>query len=131
MRILVKDFMSSPVVTATGDSSVREIRALMKAKGIHAIPITSNPMDTTKEMIIRGIVTTSDISKDVHRDAVMENVMTDSNVQVIHVDATAEAAAKMMLRHKVHHIVVMDDGKIKGMISALDFVKIVAEYDLQ
>lgn len=130
MRIQVKDFMSSPVITATGDSSVREIRELMRVKGIHAIPITSNPMDATKGIIIRGIVTATDISKDVHRDAIMENVMTASNVQVVHVNASAESAAKMMLRHNVHHIVAMDDGKIKGMISALDFVKLVAEHSL-
>jgi signal-transduction protein with cAMP-binding, CBS, and nucleotidyltransferase domain len=36
----------------------------------------------------------------------------------------------MMLRHNVHHIVVMDDGKIKGMISALEFVKLVAKHAL-
>ncbi len=132
MRIQVKDFMSSPVITATGENSVREIRALMKKKGIHAIPIISNSMDTTQgDITIRGIVTATDISKEVHSSAIMDNVMTSSNVQVVHVDASAQAAAKMMLRNNMHHIVVMDAGKIKGMISALDFVKLVAEHSLE
>ena len=56
--------------------------------------------------------------------------MTSSNVQVVHVDSTAQAAAKMMIRHNVHHIVVMDKGEIKGMVSSLDFVKLVAEHSI-
>jgi CBS domain-containing protein len=49
---------------------------------------------------------------------------------VIHIDSSVQAAAKMMLRHRVHHIVVMDDGRIEGIISSLDFVKLVAEQAL-
>lgn len=44
--------------------------------------------------------------------------MNASSVHVVHVDANVQAAAKMMVRHKVHHIVVMDDGRIEGMISS-------------
>ena len=131
MRIQVKDFMSAPVTTAIGENSVREIRALMKDKGIHAIPIISYSKDTLHdEMTIRGIVTATDISKEVPKSATVEDVMTSSSVHVVHTNSSAKAAAKMMLRHKVHHMVVMDDGKIKGMISSLDFVKLVAEYSL-
>ena len=131
MRIQVKDFMSTPVITAVGENSVREIRALMKEKGIHAIPIISYSKDTpSAEMTIRGIVTATDISKEVNESANVEDVMTSSSVHVVHIDSSAQAAAKTMLRHRVHHMVVMDDGKIKGMISSLDFVKLVAEHSL-
>ena len=132
MRIQVKDFMSTPVITAVGENSVREIRALMKDKGIHAIPIISYSNDTPHvEMTIRGIVTATDISKEVNNSASVEDVMTSSSVHVVHINSSANAAAKMMLRHEVHHIVVMDDGKIKGMISSMDFVKLVAEHSLE
>lgn len=132
MRIQVKDFMSAPVTTASGEATVQEVRALMKKEGIHAIPIVSYGKEgTTVEMDIRGIVTASDISKNVHDGAPMENVMTSSNVHVVHTDSSAQAAAKMMLRHNVHHMVVMDQGKIMGMISSLDFVKLVAEHALE
>ncbi len=131
MRIQVKDFMSAPVTTATGEHSVLEIRTLMKEKEINAIPIISYSNDKLKvEMTIQGIITATDISKEVNGDATVADVMTSSNVHVIHIDSSAQAAAKMMLRHKVHHIVAMDEGKIKGMISSLDFVKLVAEHEL-
>jgi CBS domain-containing protein len=132
MRIQVKDFMSTPVTTAIGENSVQEIRALMKEKGINAIPIISYSKDTTPvEMIIRGIITATDISKEVHANATVEDVMTSSSVHVVHIDSSAHSAAKMMLKHKVHHIVAMYEGEIKGMISSLDFVKLVAERMLE
>ena len=132
MRIQVKDFMSTPVTTAIGEDSVQEIRAIMKEKGIHAIPIISYSNDKLKvEVTIRGIVTATDLNKEVNSNATVEDVMTSSSVHVIHINSSANAAAKMMLRHGVHHIVVMDDGKIKGMISSMDFVKLVAKHTLE
>ncbi|AXG69939.1 inosine-5'-monophosphate dehydrogenase [Kordia sp. SMS9] len=132
MRIQVKDFMSSPVTTATEESSVQEIRTLMKENGIHAIPIISYSEDSAQvEMIIRGIVTATDINKEVHDNTTVKDIMTYTSVHVVHIDSSAQSAAKMMLRHKVHHIIAMHEGKIKGMISSLDFVKLVAEYSLE
>ena len=132
MSIQVKDFMSTPITTATGENSVLEIRELMKEKGIHAIPIVSYTNDKLKvEMTIRGIITATDINKKVSENATVEDVMNSSSVHVIHVDSGAQSAAKMMLRHHVHHLVVMDEGEILGMISSLDFVKLVAEHSLR
>ena len=86
MRLLVKNFMSARVTTAAGETTVQEIRALMKKDGIHAIPIVSyDKGGPTAEMTIRGIVTASDISKNVHHGAPMENVMTSSSVHVVSV----------------------------------------------
>ena len=132
MRIQVKDIMSAPVTTAMGEDSVLVIRTLMKEKGIHAIPIISYTNDTLKvDMTIQGIITATDISTEVSDGTLVKDVMTSSVVHVIHVDSSVQAAAKMMLRHNVHHIVAMDDGEVKGMISSLDFVKLVAEYTLE
>lgn len=130
MRIQVKDFMSSPVTTVVGEIKVREVRSLMKRKGIHAIPIIQYLKKLPDiEVTIRGIVTGTDLNKEIDDNSSVEEIMT-SKVHVIHKNSNAQAAAKMMLKHKVHHIVVMDDGKIIGMISSLDFVKLVAEHSL-
>lgn len=132
MRIQVKDFMSTPITTAMEDHNVLEIRTLMKENGIHAIPIISYTNDKLKvEMTIQGIITATDLNKEVSDDATVADVMTSSIVHVVHVDSSAKAAAKMMLKHKVHHIIAMKNGEIKGIISALDFVKLVAKHSLE
>ena len=69
MRIQVKDFMSAPVATAMEEYNVLEIRMLMKEKGIHAIPIISYSNDSLKvETTIQGIITATDINKEVSED---------------------------------------------------------------
>lgn len=131
MRIQVKDFMSAPVTTAMKEHNVLEIRMLMKEKGIHAIPIISCSNDTLKvEMTIQGIVTATDMNKEVSEDTTAADIMTTSNIHIVHQDSSAKAAAKMMLKHNVHHIIVMHEGELKGMISSLDFTKLVAEHSL-
>ena len=132
MRIQVKDFMSAPVTTAMEEDNILEIRMLMKEKGIHAIPIISCSNDTLKvERTIQGIVTATDINKEVSEDTTVADIMTSSNIHIVHKDSSAKAAAKMMLKHNVHHIIVMHEGEIKGMISSLDFTKLVAEHSLE
>lgn len=131
MRIQVKDFMSSPVTTALGKNSVKEIRELMKRKGFNAVPVVQDSKQLpNSEITIRGIVTATDLSKEIDETSIIEDVMTSTRVFVTHKDSSAQSAAKMMLKHDVHHMVVMDEGKIIGMISSLDFVKLVAEYSL-
>jgi len=120
--------MSSPVLTATRKNTVGEIRKLMKGKKIHAIPIVKYIKELPDLKVeIRGIVTTSDLNNNIKDKQLIKEFMT-SKVHVIHKNSSAKVAAKMMLKHGVHHLVSMEDGKIIGMVSSLDFVKIVAEH---
>lgn len=131
MRIQVKDFMSSPVTIALENNSVKEIRELMKLKGFNAVPVIQNPKQSPNaEVTLTGIITATDLSKEKDDTSIIKNIMTSTRVFVTHKDSSAQSAAKMMLKHNVHHMVVMDNGKIIGMISSLDFVKLVAEYSL-
>lgn len=130
MRIQVKDFMIPTVVTAVGDKKISEIRILMKDNGIHAVPIIeySRQLPTNKVNII-GIITVSDLCQNLDNNALCESIMTPV-VHVVHKNSSAQAAAKMMIKHSVHHIVVMEDGEIVGIISSADFVRLVAEHTL-
>jgi CBS domain-containing protein len=130
MKVQVKDFMSSPVLTAVERDTVGEVRFKMKNKRIHAIPIVEMINKLPEfDIVIKGIVTATDLSDNLADNTIIGNIKT-SNVHVIHKDSSAKAAAKMMLKHKVHHLVVMDEGEITGMVSSLDFVRLVEQYAL-
>lgn len=117
---------------ATNENSVQEIRHLMKTQGIHAMPVVGTANDSPNaELTIRGIITATDLGNDLDENALVGEVIRTSKVHVLHTDSSAKAAANMMLKHGVHHIVVMDIGKIVGMVSSLDFVKLVAEHSLE
>ena len=45
---------------------------------------------------------------------------------VVSPNSGAKDAAKMMEKHHIHHLVVMDEGQVVGIISSMDFVKLYA-----
>lgn len=116
--------MRSPVVTTVMDSDASYVRELMDHKEVNAIPVVE--LADEGKITIRGIITNTDLRGGVADETPVEHLMTQK-VHVVSKNASVQAAAKMMLRHDVHHLVVMEDGRIIGMISSMDFVRIIAE----
>lgn len=131
MRVQVKDFMVTAVVTSVSDKKIKEIRELMNYHGVSAIPIIEYSKQLPEnKLIIKGIISASDLNRNIDEDIPCGDIMT-TTVHVVHQDSSAQAAAKMMIKHSVHHIVVMDEGKIVGIVSSVDFVRLVADHSLE
>lgn len=131
MRVQVKDFMSAPVKTVAIDDKLETVRSKFKNNNFHSLPVVEYEVGIpVNKAIIRGIITQSNLKKSISDDTLAKDVMT-TNVHVLHPDSSAASAARMMLKKDVHHLVVMEDGDIIGMVSSLDFVKLVAEHSLE
>ena len=124
MKMQVKDVMIAPVKTTTLDSNAGYIRELMERKEIHSIPIIDIGPD--KKVNVMGIVTATDLRGLTDESVLAEDIMT-KKVIFVSPESSVRAAAKTMLYHEVHHLVVMNNSTIVGMLSALDFVRMVAE----
>jgi CBS domain-containing protein len=46
-------------------------------------------------------------------------------------DASLKQAAELMLQRHIHHVLVMHDGVMKGIVSSLDFVKLFLSPDIE
>ena len=121
MSVLVKDFMKSPVSTCVLQSDVGKVRDLMRQKGFSAVPIVEIK---SEQILIRGIVTNTDLMGAFDDNVPIEQIMTNG-VYVIDPEATAQEAAKLMLHHKIHHLLVIEETRIVGMLSSLDFVRLI------
>lgn len=124
MDAIVKDFMVQPVASMALPNDVGTVRDLMNQKNCHAIPLVD--VGENQQITIRGIVTSDDLVG-VYDDEVDVQQVMNKNVHAIAPDADAQTAARMMLKHRVHHLLVMEGDKIVGIISSLDFVRLVAE----
>jgi len=116
----VSDIMISPVVVTQKNKTVKHVRELLERKKINAIPVLS------MEGEIEGIVTVSDIASEANNEKFVEDIMT-KKTYVVSVNSGLIDAAKMMEKHQVHHLVVMDNGQVVGIISSMDFVKLYVE----
>ncbi len=111
-----KDIMSKPVVITKGNVKLSHVKELFKRHQISSAPVL------TEEGGIEGIITSSDLSAIHNEDLLVRNVMT-RKVHVCALSARAKDLGKIMVDEQIHHIVVMDDGKVHGMVSSLDIIR--------
>lgn len=124
MDFKVKDLMMSPLVTTTQNSTIDYVRALMERKNIQAIPI----VESKDNLEVIGMITSSDLRGISNGSALVEDYMTNETYWV-RAEVDAEIAARIMLEEAVHHLFVKTDDQIVGMLSSLDFVRLVSEKD--
>lgn len=116
----VSDIMVSPVVVTQKNKTVKHVRELLDRKNINALPVL------TFEGEITGIVTMSDIAQETNENRLIEEIMTPKT-HVVSANSGLKDAAKMMEKHHVHHLVVMDNGQVVGILSSMDFVSLFAK----
>lgn len=121
--ILVKDIMSSPVITVLENDTVELVAKLMDTHDLGSIIVSDS-----KENPV-GIITERDIVKRVAAKNLLPNkvkageVMT-TPLMVIDSEADINEAAKKMSKREIRRLVVMDHGRMVGIISSKDIVAI-------
>jgi len=118
--MIVSDIMISPVVVTQKNKSIKHVKGLFEKKKIHSIPVLSTDGE------IEGIITASDVALETDDNLLVANIMS-TKTHVVGIKSGVQDAAKMMEKHQVHHLVVMDDGQVVGILSSMDFVKLVAK----
>lgn len=129
--MLVRNWMTSKVITVTPDTSLLKIGKIMKDNNIRRVPV----LDAEGRVI--GIVSDRDVrdaspSKATTLDMYemhyllaeirASNIMNSNPITVKSTD-TVEKAAMLMLDNRIGGLPVVDDGKLVGIISDQDVFK--------
>jgi CBS domain-containing protein len=120
MNVKVKDLMREQVVTAQPHHTVAHVRGLLERNHIHAVPV----VDTDGRPV--GIVSTSDLLGDVRDGAPVRTIMTDRVLTVPAYDDVS-TAARVMRNHQVHRVIVTDEQRVIGVLSAFDLLQLVED----
>jgi len=110
------------VATVDGSASVRSALALLAAKGIGALVVSSDGRR------VEGVVSERDVARALHdRGAELladpvSSVMT-AQVHVCPPGASVEGLARTMTDHRVRHVPVVAEGALVGIVSIGDVVK--------
>ena len=120
----VRDIMTTSVITIHRDSSIGNVDDIFVAQKISGAPVITDLGDVV------GFVSKSDIIRfnSTGEDPAYVRVHEITHPQVISIPVSAsiaEAADKILDEH-VHHLVVVDEKDMVGLLSSLDFVEIVA-----
>jgi len=117
--------MTTSVQTMHRDTIICAVEGIFDTHKISGAPL----VDDSDNLV--GFVSKSDISRfdSTGDDPNYARVYEIASPKVITVEPSAsiEKAAQKMFHEHVHHLVVMEDETMVGVLSAFDFVRIVAE----
>ncbi len=104
-------------VTISPKSRISEAQEIMKKYKISGVPVTTNGK-------LVGILTNRDLRFESRSDLAVENVMTKENLVTVPMGTTLEDAAKILHKHRVEKLLVVDDAfNLKGLITVKDIQK--------
>jgi IMP dehydrogenase len=104
-------------VTMAPDAKVSEALEVMRKYKISGVPITKN-----KKLV--GILTNRDLRFETRFDIPISKVMTKENLITVPVGTTLEEAEKILHKHRVEKLLVVDDNyNLKGLITVKDIQK--------
>ncbi len=131
--MLVKDWMSQPVITVDVNDSMQTAMKLLKEHGIRMLPVLKNGK-------LKGIVTDRDLKRTSASDATtldvhellyiistlkVEKIMTSDPITVPF-DYTVEETAEVLLKHKISGVPVLDHkGNLVGTITQTDLLRVI------
>lgn len=121
MNVKIADVMVSQVITVSPHHTLEEAQKIMQEKQIHSLPV----IDKEGEAV--GIITTSDFTKGYSPVASLWQIMT-KHVYCVPAYNDVHIAARIMRNHKIHHVVVLDDKKVVGIVSSFDLLKLVEDH---
>jgi len=125
-RMLVKDVMSSPAITANENASVNEVARLMEQHKIGCIIVTSRDgkplgMITERDLVVRVLVKNAQTSK------IVASMVMTSPLITIDLDETISEAARRMSQLDIRRLAVIYKGNLIGIISSKDILAVTPE----
>jgi len=104
-------------VTVEPEQRISDALDVMKRFRISGVPVTKNGR-------LVGILTNRDLRFETRFDQPVANAMTKDNLITVAVGTTLEEAAKILHKHRVEKLLVVDDNYIlKGLITVKDIQK--------
>ena len=131
-RHLIKDWMTPDPITIGPDTTLPEADRLMKECGIRRLPVVENGR-------LVGIITLGDVREASPSNATslsiyelnylisrltVGSIMTQDPITITP-DTSIEAAARLMLEHKIGGLPVVDGTRVVGIITESDIFRLL------
>ncbi|MFZ5997276.1 MAG: CBS domain-containing protein [Nitrospirota bacterium] len=119
---LVKDIMTTPVITVQWSSTIREAERVMTRYGINAVPVVKN--SKYRGVITRGVVEKA-LFHGLGRNRCEDFATTDAITA--HADAPVAEVERAMIEQNQHFVTVLENSHIVGAITRTDILRSLYE----
>lgn len=113
--VQISDLMSFPVSFVPPDTSMHEVAVILREKGCTGVPVVEN------EKIV-GVISRRDFKKIKNESQLKAPVKAfmSTKIQTIDPGKSPMQAAKIMIKHDIGRLPVVEDGKVIGIITRSD-----------
>lgn len=118
MNVKIADLMAKQVVTSQPHHTIDHVRKIMQRNHISAVPIVNGDNEPL------GIITSSDLGRGLKGSTPVSSILQPHVFQVPAYNDIS-VAAKVMRKHKIHHLLVTHEASIVGIISSFDLLQLI------
>jgi len=120
--MLVKDYMTSDVVHVEIPGNRDDVLKILKRTGISGVPVIKN-----KKIV--GIITRKDLLRK-PEETQLGLLMTSKPIS-IEPDADIRDAARLLVKHHIRRLPVVEDGHLLGLLSVSDLIHAMAQMKIK
>ena len=120
-NIFIEDIMVRDVASATLPGSRDEILKVLKNKHISGVPVI-------KDSKVVGIVTRTNLLQNPEEEQLA--LLMTRNPITISPGSDLQAAARLLLEHRIRRLPVVDEGKLVGLVTVADVVATIADMNI-
>ncbi len=113
----VRDYLTADLITIEPTDSIGRARDLMLGLGFHGLPVVEDDS-------VVGIVTSADLVEEWPAGEPVATIMSRA-VRSVDANATVSVAAELMRSESIHHLVVMDQDGLAGILSSFDLLAVL------
>jgi CBS domain-containing protein len=153
LRLLARDIMTSPVITARPETTIRDLAALMTTHHISGVPIVTaehelvgivtegdllykevlprphEPPAVVRRLPLRSVIEAQEHARKAEGTRAYE-IMT-SPVLTVTETATVHEIAHVMVTNGINRVVVLRAGRVVGIVSRADILKAFRRPDVE
>jgi len=126
MNRKVVEFMSTPVITVDMEDTIEKVEKVFNEKDLQSVPVIDKSNGPLRSECF-GIISLTDLAhfRDKKRNPKFASAweICTFRPETVSPDSTLREAAQMMVDKKIHHLVVMQNDRVAGFVSALDLIK--------
>ncbi|MCB0667288.1 MAG: CBS domain-containing protein [Saprospiraceae bacterium] len=121
MNVKIADLMAKQVITSQPHHTIEHVRKIMQRNHISAVPIVNGDNEPL------GIITSSDLNRGLREKTPVSSIL-QPHVYQVPAYNNISIAARVMRKHKIHHLLVTHEGSVVGIISSFDLLQLIDEH---
>ena len=117
----INSIINQNLITVSLNDTTEAVEKIMASNNLSCVPVINEQGNCF------GVISAPDLVQfhQARKNPIAERAWEMCTHKIVEVtsDISIKRAAQLMLEHNIHHLVVIEDGSVKGIVSSLDIIR--------